>query len=85
MLKPKNWLRIPGVMAAVLRNVDTNLPYWLWPRFAITLLRVGPDNIDSRVVEGDMVTPFTTNEGASVLAPNWELINPVVLDIFYGK
>lgn len=85
MLKPKSWLKLPAVILAVMRNVDTDVPLWLWPRYAITLLRVGPDNIDNRVVKGDMVTPFTTNQGASVLAPNWDLINPVVLDIFYGR
>ena len=85
MLKPKNWLKIPAMIQAVLRNVDTNLPRWLWPRYAFALLRVGPDNIDNHVIKDDMVVPFTTYEGASVLAPNWDLINPIVQAMFYGE
>jgi LCP family protein required for cell wall assembly len=82
MLKPQKWLRIPAVIQAVLRNLDTNLPRWLWPRYAFTLLRVGPDQIDNRVINGDMATPFFTNQGADVLAPNWDLIRPVVREMF---
>jgi hypothetical protein len=29
-----------------------------------------------------MITPFTTAGGAQVLLPNWELINPVVMEMF---
>jgi LCP family protein required for cell wall assembly len=82
MLKPLNWPRLPGVAKAFLNSVDTNLPPWMWPRLVITLMLVGPNRIDNRIITKEMVTPFTTSGGASVLAPNWELINLVVKQMF---
>lgn len=82
MLNPLKWPRIPGVIRAVLRSIDTNLPAWAWPRLAFALLRVGPNGIDNRIITREMVIPFTTNEGASVLAPIWDLINPMVKEMF---
>jgi LCP family protein required for cell wall assembly len=83
MLFPRNWADLPAVIKAFLRTVDTNIPKWLWPRLALALLRVGPEGIDSRVIGRDMVTPFTTNEGAMVLAPNWPQINVILIEMFH--
>jgi anionic cell wall polymer biosynthesis LytR-Cps2A-Psr (LCP) family protein len=82
MLRPSQWLRLPFVLAALSRSVDTDLPAWLWPRLVFALLLSGPDGIDNRTITREMVTPFTTSEGANVLLPNWGLINPVLLDMF---
>ena len=81
-LYPRNWGRFPAVLTAFSNVVDTDIPQWLWPRLALALLRVGPDGIDSRVIDRDFVTPFITNAGANVLAPNWPLINILVEEIF---
>lgn len=82
MLRPRYWLKLPAVASAALRSVDTNVPTWLWPRLGLALLRAGPDGIDSRTVSREMTTSFITNEGASVLLPNWALINPVLKEMF---
>ena len=82
MLRPKNWIRIPAVVRTVLASVDTNVPWWQWPRLGLTLLRVGPDGVDNRTIDRDMTTPFTTDLGANVLLPNWSLINPVLMEMF---
>ena len=82
ILKPKNLPRIPKVIQAFFNSVDTNVPMWMWPRFAVTLLLVGPNGIDNQIISSEMVTPFTTSEGASVLAPNWDLINPLTRQMF---
>lgn len=82
MLKPQVWPRIPGAMLALWNATDTNVPVVLWPRMGITLLRLGPDGVDNRIISRDMVLPFTTNQGAMVLAPQWNLINPVLLEMF---
>jgi polyisoprenyl-teichoic acid--peptidoglycan teichoic acid transferase len=84
MLSPLNWPRLPAVTLAMSRALDTNIPVILWPRLMATLLRVGPENIDNRVLSRELVTPFTTDQGANVLLPNWEAINPILLEIF-GK
>lgn len=81
-LRPASWPRLPLALTAALQATDTNLPVWHWPRFALALLRTGPDGIDSRTINRDMVTPFTTSGGAQVLAPNWSSINPVLFEMF---
>ena len=82
--QPRNWVHIPAVTRAFFNAIDTDLPTWMWPRLGFSLLRAGIDNIDSRTVSREMATPFTTNEGASVLLPNWGLILPTV-DQMFGR
>ena len=54
----------------------------LVPRLGFALLRAGPDGIDKHIISHQMVTDFTTSQGASVLSPNWDLINPMIKGIF---
>jgi LCP family protein required for cell wall assembly len=82
MLNPLKWVRIPAVLVAAGRVFDTNLPAWQWPRLALALLRAGPNGIDSRIINRDMVNPITTDQGAMVLLPDWAKINPVLMDMF---
>jgi LCP family protein required for cell wall assembly len=82
LLTPAAWVRLPAILSALPSAVDTNIPFWVWPRLAFTLLRVGPEGIDNRTINRNMVTPFITNQGASVLLPNWDAINPVLLEMF---
>ncbi len=81
-LKPVNWWRLPGVIRAVWQAVDTNLPVWLWPRWLMNFVWVKPDGIDFHTVSREMVTPFTTDQGANVLLPDWSQILPLVDDVF---
>jgi polyisoprenyl-teichoic acid--peptidoglycan teichoic acid transferase len=73
---------LPAVLRTLPAVVDTDIPIWQWPRIGLALLVIGPDNIDSRTVDRDMVNPFTTSGGANVLGPNWERINPVLMEMF---
>lgn len=82
LLMPETWVRLPVATPLALQLVDTDIPAWQWPQIGITLLLVGPENIDGRIITREMVFPFTTSNGAQVLAPNWDLINPVLLDMF---
>lgn len=82
MIAPQNWWRFPAVLVALVRSIDTNIPIWLWPRLGFNLLRVGPGGIESRMIDRNMVTGTITDQGASVLLPNWERINPLLLEIF---
>lgn len=79
---PLTWPRLPLATAALLRSLDSDLPPWEWPRLALAVLRAGPDGIDGRTITRAMVRPFTTDQGAQVLDPNWESINPVLLEMF---
>lgn len=82
MLNPLKWPRIPAVARAFFNAVDTNLPKWMWPRLGLLLLFKGPEGIDYHIIDRQMVTPFTTDQGAQVLHPNWDAINPQVQAIF---
>ena len=82
MLNPLKWPRLPGVARALFASVDTNLPVWLWPRLGLALLRAGPDGVESFQVSREMATPFITDQGASVLLPNWPAINLLVEQVF---
>jgi polyisoprenyl-teichoic acid--peptidoglycan teichoic acid transferase len=73
---------LPAVLRTLPGVVDTDIPIWQWPRIGLALLVIGPDNIDSRTVNRDMVNPFTTSGGANVLGPNWERINPILMEMF---
>jgi hypothetical protein len=54
----------------------------VWPRIALSVARLGPGGLDLRSISRDMVDPFMTAGGASVLAPDWAMINPVLLEMF---
>lgn len=82
LLHPNEWSKIPALIGSLSAVVQTDLPFWLYPRIGFALLRAGPDGIDNRVITRDMVNPFTTSGGAQVLGPNWEAIDPVVEELF---
>jgi LCP family protein required for cell wall assembly len=82
MLNPLKWPRLPAVLLALSHSIDTNVPAWQWPRLGLALLRLGPGGIDSRTITREMVTPFVTDQGADVLLPNWDRINPVLMEMF---
>lgn len=83
LLRPAKWLKIPSVLITTSRVVETNLPIWQLPRLGFLILRVGIDNIDSRIIDRTMTTPYTTDQGASVLLPQWDKINPLIDEIFH--
>lgn len=82
LIQPRHWKDIPEVWKAFQTWVDTDIPLWLMPRLGLAVLRLGPEGIDTRVISREMVTPFITSEGADVLAPKWELILPLVAEMF---
>jgi anionic cell wall polymer biosynthesis LytR-Cps2A-Psr (LCP) family protein len=85
MLNPLTWIRLPLILAALPGAIDTNLPSSSLPAMAITLLRVGPGNIDTNALPREDTTPTTTSAGAQVLLPRWDRINPLVQGIFGGE
>jgi LCP family protein required for cell wall assembly len=83
LLSPLSWSHLPAVMQAGFSSVDTNLPFWHWPRVGLAFLRaVATGGIDARTITREMATPYTTEGGASVLMPNWALIQPYVSEMF---
>jgi polyisoprenyl-teichoic acid--peptidoglycan teichoic acid transferase len=82
MLNPVTWPRLPAAAAVLLASVDTDLPVMLWPQIGFAILRAGPEGIDGRTITREMARGFTTAGGAAVLAPQWQVINPVLLEMF---
>jgi LCP family protein required for cell wall assembly len=79
---PSTWLSLPSFVVALNQVVDTNIPLWQWPRLLFALLRAFLVGIHSQTITREMVTPFQTSQGAQVLAPNWDAINPLLLQMF---
>lgn len=83
LMKPTKWTKIPAVLMTAARVVETDIPFWQLPRLGILILRVGIGNIDSRMIDRSMTTPYTTDQGASVLLPQWDQIYPLIEEIFH--
>jgi anionic cell wall polymer biosynthesis LytR-Cps2A-Psr (LCP) family protein len=82
MLEPRVWIKLPLVIQAVSKDVDTDLTTWDLLMLAPTLYGVGPEGIEQHVIEPGMTEPWTTSSGGAVLLPRWETINPLVQDMF---
>ncbi|QYK50709.1 MAG: LCP family protein [Anaerolineales bacterium] len=83
MLNPLEWLHIPGALVALSDAVDTNLPMWLWPRYGFVFLRaIVFDSMHAVTLPREAVTPWVTSNGAQVLLPNWNLILPLLQEMF---
>jgi LCP family protein required for cell wall assembly len=81
-LSPSAWPHVPSAAIAAAQSINTDLPAWLYPRLGLALLRTAIFGFDGRTINRDMVAPFQTDQGAQVLAPNWDAINPVLRDMF---
>ena len=83
-VRPLSWGSLPQFVVALTRVIDTNIPIWQWPRLLFALLRAFIFGIDSQTITREMVVPFQTSQGAQVLAPNWEAIQPLLKRMFGG-
>lgn len=82
MMNPVKWLRIPAVGAALIQALDTNIPFYAWPRLLYGMAFSAVFGFDAQTLDRNWVTPWLTDGGAQVLIPNWDLINPAIAEIF---
>ena len=83
LLQPAGVAKIPALLRVTNSVIDSNLPIYLYPRLGLAVLRATlTDTINNQTITREMVTPFTTDQGAAVLLPRWEAINPVLLELF---
>jgi polyisoprenyl-teichoic acid--peptidoglycan teichoic acid transferase len=82
LLQPDVWPDLPQILRSAGTVIDTNIPVWQWPRLGLAVLRAGQGGINSRVISREMVRPFTTNQGAQVLAPDWDAIGKLTVEMF---
>jgi LCP family protein required for cell wall assembly len=85
LMQPGAWPRIPVAILAISENFESSMNIIERLRFGFTFLRVGPDGIVARQITREMTNGFITNQGAQVLDPNWELINPLVHELFGSR
>ena len=81
-MEPVSWKRLPDVFLVLSRIIDTNVPAWQWPRLGFAFLRGAVVDIDTRTISREMASPYLTSGGAQVLIPNWDTINPLLLEMF---
>jgi LCP family protein required for cell wall assembly len=79
---PETWPRLPALVRAVVTHVDTDLRPFALVRLVVTALQVGPGGIEHNVIGGEMTHPWTTPSGGAVLLPLWDVIDPLVDDLF---
>ncbi|MCJ7738287.1 MAG: LCP family protein [Anaerolineae bacterium] len=82
LIEPQTWLKLPAVYGEFTEHVDTDLTIVQMLSLAPTVLRVGPEGIEHRVIDQEMTQPWTKPTGGAVLLPQWELINPAVRELF---
>jgi LCP family protein required for cell wall assembly len=79
---PTSWPRVPAVLRAVDKHVETNLGLLEMLQLAVTALRVGPRGIEHYVIDRDMTRPWNTPTGGAVLLPRWDVIDPLLERLF---
>jgi LCP family protein required for cell wall assembly len=82
MLEPGAWLKLPLVYRAVQNNAETDMTGQDLLLLAPTLYRTGPDGIAHHVIDHEMTRPWTSPTGGAVLLPEWEMISPLVQELF---
>ncbi|HUN24551.1 MAG TPA: LCP family protein [Anaerolineales bacterium] len=82
LYKPTTWFRLPAIWAAFQSAIQTNLSPLMLAKVAYATMRLGTENIERVVLEPPMVQGFITDAGASVQLPQWQQINPVLLELF---
>lgn len=82
MLQPSSWQGLPQFAVALSQTVETNIPIWQLPRLIFAVARAPIFGVDSQTVTREMVTPYVTSQGAQVLLPNWDAIQPVTEEMF---
>jgi LCP family protein required for cell wall assembly len=82
ILSPRNWVRIPALMAAIERNAQSDVSLAQWPILGRGAFYLASGNVETLVLGEDYVQPWTTESGAYVLLPRWEIINPALQRLF---
>ncbi len=82
MLAPGGLLRASRVYRAFQNAVETDLSLRDLGNLALTWWRAGDDGLEQIVIDWSLTTSYHTAQGAAVLLPQWELINPLLKQHF---
>ncbi len=83
-LSPGGIARWPSLATSVMAGVKTDLDMGDLLGLALLVVRIDPANLQQVVLEHPLVTGYERADGAAVQLPNWDLINPVIEQLF-GK
>jgi LCP family protein required for cell wall assembly len=78
LTSPQGWLLIPKVYRAFQNAVDTDLSIIDLVGLALAWQRASENGLERIVIDRQLTTAFRTAQGADVLLPRWELIQPLV-------
>ena len=81
-LSPGGIAHWPSVAAAVVTGIKTDLDVGNLLGVALLVARIDPANLQQVVIEHPLVTSYERADGAAVQLPNWDLINPVIEQLF---
>jgi LCP family protein required for cell wall assembly len=81
-LSPGGIARWPSLATSVMAGVKTDLDVGDLLGLALLAARIDPANLQQVVLEHPLVTSYERADGAAVQLPNWDLINPVVEQLF---
>jgi LCP family protein required for cell wall assembly len=82
LTKPTGWPMIPRVYQAFRGAVETDLSLRDLVRLLLAWRMAGEDGLETIVIDRALTTPHRTAQGAAVLLPRWELIQPLVQTVF---
>jgi LCP family protein required for cell wall assembly len=74
--------RWPSLVATVLAGVKTDLDLRNLLAVALLAVRIDPSSLQQAVLEPPLVVGHRRADGAAIQLPNWDLINPVIEDLF---
>ncbi len=75
-------LRWPLLARAVMDETKTDMGLGQLLGLAVRVMRIDPSNLRQVVLEYPLVVDYQRDDGAAVQLPDWDLINPVIEDLF---
>ena len=81
-LSPGGIAHWPAAAAAVMAGIKTDLNVGDLMGLALLAARTDPASLQRVVLEHPLVTSYTRADGAAVQLPDWDLINPVIEELF---
>jgi LCP family protein required for cell wall assembly len=82
LARPSGWPAIPRVYRAFQKAVESDMTLRDMVVLFMAWERAGDEGMERIVIDQDMTTPYQTPEGASVLLPRWEMIQPAIQAAF---
>lgn len=82
ILSPLNWVRIPALIIAIGRNVQSDVSPAQWPILGRAAYFLASGQSETLVLDETYVQPWITESGAYVLLPRWDAINPALQRLF---